>query len=69
MNQCMGCQANWPTRINQFGGHVIHEVQGGYPGEIVGCTKERYEEVQVREIKKPDRRKIKRPGRRRVSDL
>lgn len=37
MNQCMGCQAGWP--LNPRGSHVVI---GGYPGEIVACTKDRY---------------------------
>ena len=40
-NQCMGCQASWPfgTTLHGF---TIHQVVGGYPGEIVGCSREDY---------------------------
>lgn len=41
-NQCMGCQAGWPIR----GGN--HKVVGGYPGELVACTKERYTLDEIR---------------------
>lgn len=37
MNQCMGCQAGWPMRNAN-----THIVQGGYKGELVGCTAARY---------------------------
>ncbi len=37
-NQCMGCQAGWPMR-----GPAMHAVKGGYPWEVVGCTRARYE--------------------------
>ncbi len=47
-NQCMGCQAGWPrkwyglkVRDKDRGFHG-HAVEGGYPGEIVGCTADRY---------------------------
>jgi hypothetical protein len=48
MNQCMGCQANWPkvktwmqlneTPVDTWG----HRVVAGYPGELVACTSDRY---------------------------
>ena len=37
-NQCMGCQAGWPLDM-PLG---WHQVQGGYPGERVSCTADRY---------------------------
>ena len=40
-NQCMGCQADWPTEQTKYG-FTIHRVTDGYPHEIVGCTKEHY---------------------------
>lgn len=49
MNQCMGCQAGWPRKWlgspvrSVAKGRYVHEVVGGYPHEIVACTKERYE--------------------------
>jgi hypothetical protein len=46
MNQCMGCQAGWPTHTNKYGRHVVHRVIGGYEHEIVSCTKERYEDTR-----------------------
>jgi hypothetical protein len=53
LNQCMGCQAGWPTReprLHVSGNEnelalrraVVHEVQDGYPNEVVGCTAWRY---------------------------
>ena len=51
MNQCMGCQAGWPIKRVYKGrdGRVYetHEVVGGYFGEGVGCTKERYEPITL----------------------
>lgn len=45
-NQCMGCQAGWPlvTRTSFRGAHTyeVHEVVGGYPHEIVSCTRSHY---------------------------
>lgn len=41
-NQCAGCQADWPVKVNKFGGHIIHEVVGGYPHEVMSCTADRY---------------------------
>jgi hypothetical protein len=35
--QCMGCQAGWPMH----GITSLHEVQGGYKGEVVACTRDR----------------------------
>ena len=51
-NQCQGCQAGWPTTNHNpwpkgSKVFVFHEVVGGYKGEKVLCTKDRYE--------KPDR--------------
>jgi hypothetical protein len=40
VNQCQGCQAGWPIRDGGYG--KVHEVQGGYPGELAGCTKDMY---------------------------
>ncbi len=42
MNQCMGCQAGWPLKPRLVGSFFVHEVVGGYPHEIVACTKDRY---------------------------
>lgn len=50
MNQCMGCQAGWKREIRQRMGHTLgqnlvyyfHRVVGGYPGETVVCTKDKY---------------------------
>lgn len=48
-NQCMGCQAGWKTkdisvwRNIPTQAYTVHLVEGGYPGEIVQCTKERYD--------------------------
>lgn len=39
ISQCQGCMANWPFLIE---GSNLHEVQGGYKGELVGCTRDRY---------------------------
>lgn len=36
-NQCMGCQAGWLLVDHS------HQVVGGYQGEIVRCTKDRYQ--------------------------
>jgi hypothetical protein len=48
-NQCMGCQAGWPTKeMPRFGAvtpphtYTLHLVQGGYPYEVVRCTADRY---------------------------
>lgn len=47
-NQCMGCQAGWPRKWvgyrirDKARGYHVHEVLGGYPGEIVSCTRDRY---------------------------
>lgn len=44
-NQCQGCQAGWKTKKhNPYGGGSMefHEVEGGYDGELVFCTKNRY---------------------------
>lgn len=38
MNQCMGCQADWPTVDNG----LSHNVVGGYAYERVACTKTQY---------------------------
>lgn len=49
-NQCMGCQAGWPLKqyvTSRSGFRVpawFHDVEGGYPHEVVSCTKDRYEE-------------------------
>lgn len=48
MNQCQGCQAGWPIKTDKpwpKGSKTMtfHEVIGGYKGEIVLCTKDRYE--------------------------
>lgn len=57
MNQCMGCQAGWPRRWvgarrrDKADGHHVHAVVGGYPHEIVGCTRDRYEATAVQERK------------------
>lgn len=40
-NQCQGCQANWETEV--WMGTIFHYVDGGYKGEKVVCTKDRYE--------------------------
>lgn len=43
-NQCMGCQAKWPLvacRLNPA--LQLHKVEGGYRGEVVACTKDRYQ--------------------------
>lgn len=42
LNQCMGCQAGWPTKPSAYRRTLVHEVVGGYPHELVGCTRERY---------------------------
>lgn len=49
MNQCMGCQAGWPRRWlghrirSKAIGRHIHEVVGGYRGEIVSCQRDKYD--------------------------
>jgi hypothetical protein len=50
MNQCMGCQAGWPLTVVTLRGRnrttvdaPVHRVPDGYPGEVVGCTRGRYE--------------------------
>ncbi len=47
INQCQGCQAGWPAEIHKpwpKGSKTIafHNVIGGYKGEKVLCTKDRY---------------------------
>ncbi len=47
INQCQGCQAGWPTEKHKpwpVGSKPMefHLVEGGYKGEKVFCTKERY---------------------------
>jgi hypothetical protein len=43
MNQCMGCQSGWPLKWHAVGAPAYHCVVGGYPGERVACTKEKYD--------------------------
>lgn len=38
MNQCQGCTAGWP--VTPFGDHMV---EGGYPGELCGCTADIYD--------------------------
>lgn len=52
MNQCQGCQANWPlVEVELFKGFKVthHQVQGGYEGELCGCDAHLYED----KVKKP----------------
>ncbi len=49
MNQCQGCMAGWEklTPKPMFKGDhswPIHIVEGGYKGEVVGCTAYLYED-------------------------
>lgn len=44
-NQCMGCQAGWPTTTSKFSGRLLHLVYGGYTHEVVSCTRDRYVEA------------------------
>jgi hypothetical protein len=48
-NQCMGCQAGWPCEYLIKWGYYRHSVTGGYPGEGVVCTKNRYKNSDEQE--------------------
>lgn len=44
INQCIGCQAGWEVvwpKVGVFSWRA-HLVKGGYPYEIVSCTKDHY---------------------------
>lgn len=41
-NQCMGCQAGWPVRVNRYRTGLVHQVVGGYLDEVVGCEADQY---------------------------
>ena len=43
VNQCQGCMAGWEIVETCFG-TLAHKVEGGYNGELVGCTKHLYKE-------------------------
>ena len=58
-NQCQGCQAGWP--INS---HGKHKVVGGYPGEVCGCTRERYADEDA-----PDQTALEARGQQRLDGL
>jgi hypothetical protein len=47
MNQCQGCQAGWKIKEHKpwpKGSKPMnfHIVEGGYKGELLFCTKDRY---------------------------
>lgn len=51
-NQCQGCQAGWPTVEHKPWPKwtpvmIFHIVKGGYKGERVMCTKDRYKQEGV----------------------
>ena len=44
VNQCQGRQAGWPTVDRKLKGKSdLHKVEGGYKGELIACTKDKYE--------------------------
>ena len=53
-NQCQGCQAGWKTEAHNpwpkgSKSMVFHFVEGGYKGEQVICTKDKYRTTQIAE--------------------
>lgn len=47
INQCQGCQAGWPAKKHKPWPEgskqmTFHKVVGGYKGELVFCTKDKY---------------------------
>jgi hypothetical protein len=56
VNQCMGCQANWPTKPASYGRAVLHDVIGGYQHEVVRCTADRYRNAQDHDAGDEDRK-------------
>jgi len=39
-NQCMGCQSKWPILRGTYDRHIV---PGGYPGEMIWCSKNTYD--------------------------
>jgi len=53
-NQCQGCQAGWKTEAHNpwpkgSKPMVFHFVEGGYKGERVICTKDKYRTTRTSE--------------------
>lgn len=45
INQCDGCRRGAPLSPNGKN-HKLYPDHGGYPGEVMGCTKHLYEEKE-----------------------